>query len=148
MMFAIKGFVASGHLAITVGLPLFFVQLTQNTPSSSSEISGTQIIAGIISYVIISFFSWKIFQRLNIENAWFAWIPILGSYITFVAGDEANPVLWTILLLIPLVNIVAAIKLIIAWVTIVRKLGKSPWLLLLCLIPCVVYFVFGYLAFG
>lgn len=148
MIFLINGFVASEHLATTVNLPLLFAQLTQTAPPPVSEISGVQIISGIISYLILSFFSWKIFQRLDISNAWYAWIPILGNYITFVAGDEANPVLWTILLFIPLVNIVAAIKLIIAWINIVRKLGKSPWLLLLCLIPCVVYFVFGYLAFG
>jgi len=105
-------------------------------------------VGGLISYLICAFFSWKIFQRLNIENAWFAWIPILGSYITFVAGEEKNPVLWTILLLVPLVNIVAAIKVIIAWVKIVQKLEKSPWLLLPTYIPLAGFIVFAYFAFG
>jgi hypothetical protein len=147
-MLAINGLIFSTQLAITVSLPLFFLQLAQNIPATVNESSNSPIVGGLISYLIFAFFSWKIFQRLNIENAWFAWIPILGSYITFVAGDERNPVLWTILLLVPLVNIVAAIKLIIAWVKIVQKLEKSPWLLLLTLIPLAGFIVFAYFAFG
>ena len=147
-MLAINGLILSTQLAITVSLPLFFLQLTQNTNYPPPEVTGPQITGGFIGYLILAFFSWKFFQRLNIENAWFAWIPVLGSYITFVAADEENPVLWTILSVIPCVNIVAAIKLIMAWVKIVRKLEKSPWLLLICLIPCAAFFVFGYLAFG
>jgi len=47
-----------------------------------------------------------------------------------------------------LVNFIAAIKWIIAWVKIVQKLGKSPWLLLLTLIPLAGFIVFGDIAFG
>lgn len=89
----------------------------------------------LIAYLIGAFLCWKIFEKLKIENAWFAWIPILGTYITFVAGDDESPILWIILSLIPGINIVAAVKLIIAWVRICKKLGQSPWLLLICLVP-------------
>jgi hypothetical protein len=134
------------EFAIPPFYPLI-AQLVENT-APPSEVSGPQIAGGIFGYLIFAFFAWKIFQRLDIENAWYAWIPILGTYITFVAGDEEKPVLWTVLSFVPCINIIAAIKLIIAWVKICQKLEKSPWLLLLCLIPCAAIFVFGYLAFG
>ena len=138
--------VGSAYFSSTLALipPLLFAQEAYPQP----EIGAAQIFIYLIAYLIAAFLCWKIFEKLNIENAWFAWIPILGTYITFVAGDEENPTLWTILSLIPCINIVAVVKLIIAWVRICKKLGKSPWLLLICLVPCGAFFVFGYLAFG
>jgi hypothetical protein len=104
--------------------------------------------ASLIGYLITAYFSWEIFKKINVENAWFAWIPILGTYITFVAGDNEQPVLWTILACIPCINLIALFPFIGAWIKICQKLGKSPWLLLLCIIPCINFLVFGYLAFG
>ncbi|WP_287242142.1 MULTISPECIES: DUF5684 domain-containing protein [unclassified Okeania] len=104
-------------------------------------------LVSIAGYLITAFFCYKIYQKLNVEDAWYAWIPILGTYITFKAADEEKPVLWTILSYIPCVNIIAAIKSIMAWVTIFKKLNKSPWLLLICIIPFAAFFVFGYVAF-
>ncbi|NEO56543.1 MAG: hypothetical protein F6K54_27775 [Okeania sp. SIO3B5] len=98
-------------------------------------------------YLIMGFLYYKIYQKLNVENSWFAWIPILGTYITFKAADEQEPLLWTILSFIPCISIIASIKLIIAWVRIFNKLNKSPWLLLICIIPLAAFFVFGYVAF-
>lgn len=103
----------------------------------------------LVFYVFAAFTCQKIFEKCGVENAWFAWIPILGTYANFQAGDEENPVLWTILSLVPCVNIAAVVKLVIAWVKICQKLGKSPWLLLLVLIPTLGSFILlGYLAFG
>ncbi|RQH25075.1 hypothetical protein D5R40_02950 [Okeania hirsuta] len=104
-------------------------------------------LASIVGYLITAFFCYKIYQKLNVEDAWFAWVPILGTYITFKAADEEKPVLWTILSYIPCLNIIAAIKSIMAWVRIFKKLDKSPWLLLICIIPFAAFFVFGYVAF-
>ncbi|MGK7943840.1 MAG: hypothetical protein AB4058_05165 [Microcystaceae cyanobacterium] len=104
--------------------------------------------ASLVSYLIIAYFSWEIFKKVNVENAWFAWIPILGTYITFVAGDNEKPVLWTVLMCIPCVNLIALFPFIGAWIKICQKIGKSPWLLLLCIFPCINFLVFGYLAFG
>ncbi len=102
----------------------------------------------LLGYLIMAYFAWTIFKKLNVERAWFAWIPILGFYITLVAGDEENPILWTILLFIPCINIIAIFMFIKAWSKICQKLGKSPWLLLLCVIPCINFLVLAYLAFG
>ncbi|MEB3210363.1 MAG: hypothetical protein VKL39_03385 [Leptolyngbyaceae bacterium] len=134
------------YFASTLALmpPILFAQQTYAEP----QLGAGQLLGGVIGYIIGAFLTWKIYQRLNLENAWFAWIPILGAYINFVAGDEENPILWTVLLFVPCINIVAVIKLIIAWVRICNKLGKSPWLLLLALIPFGAIFVLGYLAFG
>lgn len=130
--------------AMGIMLPIL---LAQEATTQQPEVDPGTIGGSIGGYLIMAFFCYKIFQKLNIENAWYAWIPVLGTYITFKAADEEKPVLWTILTFIPLINIIAAIKSIMAWVTIFKKLDKSPWLLLICLIPCGALFLFGYVAF-
>lgn len=138
----------------TVALPFthFVVEsmpiLLAQASYSNGELSPGQIVLILIFYVYAAFTCQKIFTKCGVENAWFAWIPILGTYANFKAGDEPNAVLWTILSLIPCVNIVAVIMLILAWTRICRKLGKSPWLLLLVLIPYIGSMILlGYLAF-
>lgn len=124
------------------------ILLAQEATTQAPEVDPSTSVGGLVFHLILSFFCYKIYQKLNVENAWFAWIPILGTYINFKAADEENPVLWTILACIPCINIIAGIKLIMAWVRIFKKLEKSPWLLLICLIPCLgALFVFGYAAF-
>ncbi|MBS0015049.1 MAG: hypothetical protein KFF72_01540 [Arthrospira sp. SH-MAG29] len=139
--------------AITNLVPVLLAQ--QNTvpqldiPYDTVEPNPGMFIGYLIGYLVFSFLSWKIYQRCRVDNAWFAWIPILGTYINFVAGDEDNPILWTILMFIPCVNIIAVIWLIKAWIRICKKLEKSPWLILLCILPFVGSLIFySYLAFG
>ncbi|MGL5081975.1 MAG: DUF5684 domain-containing protein [Microcoleaceae cyanobacterium] len=133
-------------------LPLVSNILAQADPEvvvsiNEPQISSGQIFSGLLSYLISAFFCQKIFAKCGVENAWFAWIPFLGTYANFKAGDEPKPVLWTILAFIPLINIVAFIWLIRAWIRIFKKLGKSPWLLLTWLIPFGAIICLGYLAF-
>ncbi|MEL7037802.1 MAG: hypothetical protein AAFO04_19630 [Cyanobacteria bacterium J06592_8] len=133
-------------------ISLLPVLLAQDTTTGDTytqpQTDPATISGGVIGYLIGAFFAWKIFQKCGVENAWFAWIPILGTYITFVAGDEEKPILWTILACIPCVNIIAIIWMIKAWARICQKLGKSPWLLLLWLFPCFGTLIFyGLLAF-
>lgn len=130
--------------AIGMMLPIL---LAQEATTQQPEVEPGHAGGSLVGYLIMAFFCYKIYQKLNIENAWFAWIPILGTYINFKAADEEKPVLWTILTFIPLINIIAAIKLVMAWVRIFKKLDKSPWLLLICIIPCGALFLFGYVAF-
>lgn len=136
----------NSFLHFTIG----FMPLLAQTADVEADpaASGFSLVFGLIGYVVGAFFCWKIYEKCGVENPWFAWIPILGTYASFQAGDEENPLLWTILSLIPCVNIVAIVKLIMAWIKICEKLGKSPWLLLLCLIPLGAFFVLGYLAFA
>ncbi len=131
--------------AIGMMLPVLLAQ--RSTTQAPPEIDAPIVVISLIGHLMLTFFCYKIYQKLYVENAWFTWIPILNIYITFLAGDVENPVLWTILYCVPCINIIAGIKLIIAWVRIFNKLNKSPWLLLICIIPYAVLFVFGYVAF-
>ncbi len=107
------------------------------------------LVISLASYIFGAYASQQIFSRLGVQSAWLAWIPVVGLYPTFVAGEEGQPLLWTILAFIPLVNIISGIKAIIAWVKIAGKLGKSPWILLVFLVPYVGSFIaFWYLAFA
>lgn len=120
-----------------------------NSGRAGEEGSGLlTMIIYVALYVFFSFCWQTIFNKLGQENSWFAWIPILQNYAMLKAGDEPQPVLWTILMLVPFVNIVAIFILIKAFINITKKLGKSPWLLLLLLVPVVQIFLFGYLAFA
>ncbi|MDJ0660674.1 MAG: DUF5684 domain-containing protein [Crocosphaera sp.] len=129
-------------------ISLILAQAQQPSPEDVAAIQAISNLISFISYLIGAFLCWKVYEKCRVENAWFAWIPILGLYVNFQAGDEEQPLLWTILMFIPCINIVSIIKLIIAWVRIFQKLGKSPWLLLLSIIPCVWFILLGYLAFG
>lgn len=122
--------------------PLIIAQ----SSSGSDAASALYTLISIILYFVSAFFCWKIYEKCGVENPWFAFIPILGTYANFQAGDEENPLLWTILACIPCLNIVAVVKLIIAWVNICKKINKSPWLLLL--IPCFGFLILGYFAYG
>jgi hypothetical protein len=108
-----------------------------------------QLLVMLVLYVFFAFCLMTILKKLNYENPWFAWIPFLQNYAVFQAGGEEQALLWTILMIVPCVNIVAAVKQIIAWVNIARMLEKTPWILLCVLIPCIGTFItFGYLAFA
>jgi len=134
------------HLTTTL-LPTFLAQSFSTQTEADPAQTGASFLFVLVAYLFSAFCCWKIFQKCGVENAWFAWVPILGTYACFQAGDEENPLLWTILSIVPCVNIIAAVKLIMAWIKICGKIGKSPWLLLVCLIPLGAFFVLGYFAF-
>ncbi len=64
----------------------------------------------------------------------------------YKAGDQSP--WWIIGIFIPFVNIVALIILLIAFVNVVKKLGKNPWLILLMIVPLINFFVLYNFAFG
>jgi hypothetical protein len=73
-------------------------------------------------------------KKMNIANSWLAWIPIANIYLmTQMAG---RPGWWTILMFIPLVNMVIGIML---WVDILKKLGKNPWMVLVVIFFGIIY---------
>jgi hypothetical protein len=128
---------------------IFFPSLLAQQTFDQPPITAADFLLYIVIYVVFAFFLQQILAKLSFEKPWFAWVPFLNTYATFKVGDEPNAVLWTVLTIVPCINIVAVVMQIIAWTRICRKLGKSPWLLLLCLIPLLGVFVFlGYLAYG
>jgi len=108
---------------------------------------GSLLYLGLIlfGYVFGSYCFQKIYQRLGVPNAWLAWVPIANNWIMFKAGDKSG--WWLIALFIPIVNIAGFIVLLMAFVKIFQKLGKTPWLMLLFLIPLINFWVMYHLAF-
>lgn len=122
----------------------FLAQSDQSAGSSAGGLLG--YIFGIASYLFGSYCFYKIYQKLGEPNAWFAWVPILNNWIMYKAGDQSP--WWIIGLFIPLVNIAAAIVLLIALINIVKKIGKNPWLILLMIVPLINFWILYNLAFG
>ena len=105
------------------------------------------IVVGLGSYIYCSLALMKIAKRLDYENAWFAWIPILNMVLLFQLGEQ-NPVL-LLLLLIPGVGaLVVGVLSIIALMKICEKRGYEKALGLLALIPVASYVLLGILAWG
>jgi hypothetical protein len=97
----------------------------------------------IAIYVFVAYCLQTIAKKFDVENDWFAYVPILNLWLlTRIAGRE---LLWFILLLIPCVNIVA---LIIIWMDIAEKCGKSRNYGILMIIPLVNFYIIWTLAFG
>ncbi|MBE9051616.1 hypothetical protein IQ243_14520 [Nostocales cyanobacterium LEGE 11386] len=121
--------------------------IAQSSQSSGDAVGGfVGLIFGVVGYFFGSYCFYRIYQKLGEANAWFAWVPILNTWIMLKAGDQSP--WWIIGLFIPFVNIVALVFLIIAFVNIVQKLGKNPWLILLMIIPLVNFVVLYNFAFG
>lgn len=126
--------------------PLSFPLLAQSAEVVVTDTSNPLVnLFAIISYIFGSFCLWKIFEKLGESNAWFAWIPILSQWKTYQAGGQSP--WWVIGLFIPIVNIVAIVLLVMAFVKIVKRLGKNPWLILLMLIPLANFWVWYHFAF-
>lgn len=106
--------------------------------------SNSELFFWLAAYIFSSYCFYMMLKKLNYENAWFAWVPLLDMWIIFKAGDQSP--WWVIGFFIPFVNIVAAICFFIAYINIVRKLGKNPWLILLMIIPFVNFAVMFYFA--
>lgn len=133
-------------LLLTYGGNFVYFLAESNQSSSSTAESLISFIVGIAAYIFSSYCFYKIYQRLGEPNAWFAWVPILNNWIMYKAGDQSP--WWIIGIFIPLVNIVALIILLIAFVNIVKKLGKNPWLILLMIVPLINFVVLYNFAFG
>ena len=85
----------------------------------------------------------KIAKKAQVENAWFAWIPILN--IILMLNIAKKPLWWLILFFIPIANIVF---MVLVWMEISRTLKKPEWLGILMIIPLANLIVPAYLAFS
>ncbi len=95
----------------------------------------------IAVYVFVAWCLQTIAKKFNVENDWFAYVPILNLWLMTKIADRE--VLWFILLLIPCVNIIA---LIIIWMDIAEKCGKERYYGILMIIPIVNFFIIWTLA--
>ncbi|MGF1489973.1 MAG: DUF5684 domain-containing protein [Prochloraceae cyanobacterium] len=122
---------------------IYFIAQTSSDNSGGSIF--LNLIFVLIGYIFSSFCFQKMLEKVGEPNAWFAWIPILNNWITYKAGGQSP--WWIIGLFIPFVNFIAAIVLLIAFVNIINKINKNPWLILLMIIPLVNFWVMYHYAF-
>lgn len=101
------------------------------------------LILALLIYIYVAVCLMKIAKKTSVENAWFAWIPILN--IILIIQCAKKPLWWIIFYFIPFVNIVA---LVIIWMAIAKNLGKPDWLGILMIIPIANLILPGYLAFS
>ncbi len=133
-------------LNIHLALPYFLAQ-SQSSSSASGGASGSFFsIYVLAAYLFTAYCLMKIYDKLGEPNSWFAWIPILNNLIMYKAGGQSP--WWVIGLFIPIVNIVAIVFLLIAFVNVVKRLGKNPWLILLTILPLVNFWVMYHFAFN
>jgi hypothetical protein len=125
---------------LTETLPTLLAQYSSGSDDAASAAAGAgisivQIIIQLAFYLFVAFCTQTFLKKLDYANAWLAWIPIANTYAVLEAGEQEQPILWTILACIPCVGLIALIKIIPAYINICERLGKPPailWTFLLC----------------
>ncbi len=105
------------------------------------------IVIGVGSYIYMALALYKIAKRLNHENPWYAWVPILNMVLIFQLGDK-NPMLLLLFLIPGIGAAIIGVLMIIALMNICEKRGYDKMLGLLSLIPIASYILLGILAWG
>ncbi len=103
-------------------------------------------IWGIIMLPLYIYFAltlMTIAKKLDVKNAWFAWIPIL-NIILMLQCAKLSPWLF-LLVLIPFVNIIIMVY---AYMKIAENRGFESWLGILMIVPVANLIIPGYLAWG
>jgi len=118
--------------------------LTQSTPSAGLAFAIlTLYFIYLILAIIVIVAMWKVFTKAN-KPGWAAIIPVYNTWVLFeITG---YPAWWSILSLVPFVNIFPAVMVIIATFKLGKLFGKSTaFSICLILFPFVTYPI---LAFG
>ena len=114
-------------------------------------------VFSLFSYVYFSWALMRIAQRLNVANAWLAWIPVANLVLMAkMAKMHWWPVLLLLTLIIPFINFIGVIVFgvfMTIWVWKICEARKRPgWWALLALIPLFgsiwQFVMFGILAWG
>jgi hypothetical protein len=117
---------------------LLLAQYSSRSGADTAASPMVMLIQLIIQLAILGFVGYctqAFLTKLNYENAWFGWIPVVQIYAILEAGEQEQPLLWTLLGLIPCVGLISLIKIIPAYIRICERLGKPPailWTFLLC----------------
>lgn len=99
------------------------------------------LIAGI-SYVITSLFLMKMYSKMGIEG-WKAWVPIYNMWVFLEAG--AYPGWISLLMFLPLANIVAVVFIIMAAYRVGQGFGKDDaWVVLFIFLPVIWYAIIAF----
>ena len=105
------------------------------TYAMSPEFMLFALIIVAACYVICSFLLSRVFKKAGVST-WKAWVPIYNSWILLELGDQKG--YWSVLTVVPFVNIVSAVFMYIAMHRIGLKLGKSgAFVILAIFVPLV-----------
>ena len=97
----------------------------------------------LAAYVYLALSLQIIASKTGTPDGWMAWVPIVNLYLMCrIAG---RPGWWTILLLIPFVNIVMAV---VVWMGIAEARQKPAWLGVLMIVPIANLIIPAHLAFS
>jgi hypothetical protein len=115
---------------------------TTLTNEQAAGIAAGTVILGLViaavAYVVTALLLSRIFKKAGVES-WKAWVPVYNSWVLLELGGQQG--YWAVLALIPVVNIVAAIFMIIAMYHIGLSLGKSGAFVLLAIFLPLVWLV-------
>lgn len=107
------------------------------------------IVMGIWGIVLLPLYIYfaltlmTIAKKLDVKNAWFAWVPILNIILMFQCAGLSP---WLFLtMFIPLVNIIVMVY---AYMKIAERRGFESWLGILMIVPIAQLIIPGYLAWG
>lgn len=105
------------------------------------------LFLGLGTYIFYALALMTLAKRLDYDNSWFAWIPILNIALLFKIGDM-NP-LFVLLILVPGVGgLLITVITVIAMMNICEKRGYEKLLGLLNLVPIANIILIGVLAWG
>jgi hypothetical protein len=81
------------------------------------------LIFSAAAYFLTAVCLLKIFRKANTDNQWAAWVPFYNFWKLLELGGQKG--YWSILSLVPIVNIAAAVFMFIAQYHVGKKLGKG-----------------------
>jgi hypothetical protein len=113
----------------------------ENTAAAILLFGGFMIFALIFALIMYAVSAWllgRIFKKAGLES-WVSWVPVYNSWKLLELGGQ--PGWWAVLALIPIVNIVAAVFMIIAMYHVGLKLQKEGWFVLLAIFVPLVWMV-------
>lgn len=100
------------------------------------------ILFDIVLYLYVTYCLYRIADRLEMENPWLAFVPVLNLVLMCAMIDK--PLWYAILFFIPLVGLVWTI---IVWMRLAEELGRPSWWGAIIIIPLVNLVMLAYLTF-
>lgn len=96
------------------------------------------LVAIIVFYVVYALLLSRIFKKARVEE-WVAWVPIYNNWKLLELGGQKG--FWSILEIVPIINIVSVVFMYIAKYHVGKKLGKEDWFVLLAIFFPLIWFI-------
>jgi small-conductance mechanosensitive channel len=96
------------------------------------------VVAATIVYLIMALSLTRIFKKAGVQS-WKAWVPVYNVWIILELGGQKG--YWAALTIIPVINIAAAIFILIAMHHIGRQLGKEDTFVLIAIFFPLVWYI-------